>query len=136
MITIQINPIHADAADAIAYTGFIIKKEIGCINIIANPNFGFFKIESFRVKEKYRKTGIGRQLLDAMVHEISKVGGGNLMVYPNSEPYEGDSYINHPNLYQIYEHLGFVLEDPSSDKSRPNHKMILEIPSSTNEKIK
>lgn len=116
-----------DGAEAEVYKGIIRKREIGRIGMIANVDTGYFKIEYFRVRQAERGKGIGRRMLLIMLEEMKKVGGTQIIVYPNSEPYENDKYIEPKELYVIYECLGFEMENKKADRNRPNNKMILNI---------
>ena len=73
------------------------------------------------------RKGIGRALLFSMIDVMKKNGGTILIVQPNSEPYEGENPIENEKLYEIYEHLGFVLKDAEADRSKADHIMIMQI---------
>lgn len=124
---IQVDEMINDGAEAIAYKGIFHKREIGVITMLAQPDSNYYRLDQFRVKEKVRNRGLGRKLLTKMIEEIRRAGGTSLIVYPNSEPYPGDTEVESEKLYKIYEHLGFALEDPQADRSRPNNKMIMMI---------
>lgn len=125
--TLGMEEMCYDGAEATAYKGIIRKREIATIGMNANFDSDEYQIEFFRVREEERNKGIGSKLLNYIVNEAKKCGCKRLVVYPNSESYEGDKIIEPQCLYTIYEHLGFKLEDSRADRTRPNNKMILKI---------
>lgn len=108
------------------YTGFL-KKEIGFIRLISHSPSNYYKIEFFKVREKYRRKHIGKDMLSRVVEDVKAEGGTRIFVYPNSDPYDGDSRIEPPILYEIYKNLGFEFTSDIVDLSKPNNEMILTI---------
>ena len=108
-----------------ATRGRFFPHEIGYLDMICSDNY--VQIDHFRVREEERGNGIGRKLMDALLDRLNKAGYTEIVVYPNSEPYEGDSYLEPAKLYEIYGKLGFVLADKNADTSKSNNKMILTI---------
>lgn len=88
-----------------AYKGTIFKAEIG--EIMVDKISTYYQIKFFRVLEKYRHQGIGSKLLNAVIQETKE---SQIIVYPNSEAYEGEKPVDNETLYTIYEHLGFQFE--------------------------
>ena len=120
-MVIKTKEIFNGEANAVSYT--IHKEEIGRIGLTVESDY--FQIKYFMVKEKKRNTGVGRKLLGKMIKEVKKAKGTKIIVFPNSEPYEGDKPIKPEKLYKIYEHLGFDLENKKADLKKPNNKMIM-----------
>lgn len=111
--------------EAVAYQGIFEKEEVGRIGITPIFEEDCYKIGCFRVREKVRKSGIGKKLFREMIKVVDNSGFGSIVVYPNSEPYEGDSYLEPQLLYQIYMRLGFEFVDEKVELDKPNSKMIL-----------
>lgn len=74
-----------------------------------------------------RKKGIGKKLFGEMIKVVENSGFDSLVVRPNSEPYEGDSYLEPQLLYQIYMKLGFKFLNKNVELDKPSSKMILRI---------
>lgn len=85
-MVIKTKEIFNGEANAVSYT--IHKEEIGRIGLTVESDY--FQIKYFMVKEKKRNTGVGRKLLEKMIKEVKKAKGTKIIVFPNSEPYEGD----------------------------------------------
>ena len=81
-------------------------KEIGFlqINYISDCEYS---IDSFRIKNDYRNKGIGRKMLNSAIKRLKELNVIKLSVYPYSDPYEGDPFMEDSLLYKIYKHLGF-----------------------------
>lgn len=103
------------------------KEEIGHIDVIAEVEANFYRIDKFGVKEMFRKKGAGRKLLGSMIEEVKRIGGSVIVVYPNPESYEEEELMDIETLYRIYEKLGFAAVDPNADYKRPNNKMIIHV---------
>lgn len=101
-------------------------KEIGILGFVEGDE-GYCRIDFFRVREAEREKGIGRRLLETAIEELRKHGYTEIIVYPKSEPYEGDSYIEPQELYEIYQHLGFCFTEENVDRERCNNEMKLVI---------
>lgn len=121
------NIFNHDAGASVNIKIFHKKIELGTISMVAVKETDYYRLDSFRVRKIARKHGIGRKLLSAMIEEVKKDGGTTLIVYPNTEPYEGEPGIDPQKLYEIYEHLGFQLANKMADISQPNNKMIMTI---------
>ena len=116
-----------NADEAVAYKGIFEKEEVGRISITPICEEDCYKIGCFRVREKVRKSGIGKKLFGEMIKVVESSGFGSVVVYPNSEPYEGDSYLEPYILYQIYMKLGFKFLNKNVELDKPNIKMIIQI---------
>lgn len=103
-----------------AYKGIICKYEIG--TIMVDKISTYYQIRYFCVREKYRQLGVGKKLLNAVLQEIEN---SEVIVYPNSEAYSGETPIENETLYTIYEHLGFQLEEEHADRKKVNERMKL-----------
>lgn len=99
------------------------KEEVGYLHIYRVCD-ATFQIERFAVKEKYRGKGIGSELLNTLQKKVKKYGGKKIIVYPNSEPYEGECYIERRELYEIYGKLGFRFIDSDVDVEKSNCCMV------------
>ena len=98
-------------------------KEIGIIRI--NVTLGALcEITFFNVKEKWRHQSVGKALMEATVKEARKLGVTEITVHPLSDVAEIETPLTPPELYDIYEHLGFELDDENSNKNEYRHKMI------------
>lgn len=109
-----------DGIEVKAYKGIICKYEIG--TIMVEKISTYYQIKYFRVREKYRQLGVGKKLLNAVLQEIEN---REVIVYPNSEAYSGETPIENETLYTIYEHLGFQLEEEYVDRKKANERMKL-----------
>lgn len=110
--------------EAIAYNACNADlEEIGAIQV-RNEENGCCHIEFFGVKEANRRTGIGRKLLEAVLKKLHVVGITKVLVYPHPESFSGEDEMNANTLYDIYEALGFILDDNSADRNRPGHVMV------------
>ena len=109
----------------IAYNNIFTKQEIGRLELIINPTADYFRIDGFRVHQKWRNKGVGRKLIQQAKKIVKVNGGKRFLVYPNSEPYKGEDYVEPEVLYKIYQHLGFQLEDLSADIKKPDHLMVM-----------
>lgn len=105
--------------------GIFRKSEIGRINWIGGKEYDFHRIDAFRVKERYRKQGIGKSMLDGLINVVKSCSGNIIEVYPNSEQYEGESIVENELLYKIYECMGFELVNPNANRHKPNNKMTI-----------
>ena len=125
----KLSGICKDYAVAKAYKGIFLKKEIGTIGmtVYKDKENSFFQIEHFRVRESFRKQGIGRKLISAMIEEAKKADCCEIIVYPESESYEGEHDLEIELLYRIYEKYGFKFTDESASRNISNNKMILVI---------
>lgn len=97
-------------------------QEIGCLileTVSTAP-----RIFQFRVRDMFRKNGLGRMLLQLAINALN-ANMESVIVYPNSEVYDDEKLLKSEELYFIYEHFGFKLCDLECDRSQPNHKMIL-----------
>jgi GNAT superfamily N-acetyltransferase len=103
--------------------GFIRKIEVGEIGLAQSCDY--FLIRYFHVKEKYRNKGVGKELLNTIIEELQTENYSYIEVVPNSDPYEGESYIDNEKLYSIYQHLGFEFVDENADPKAYNNKMRL-----------
>ena len=125
----KLSGIFKDDAVAKAYKGIFKKEEIGTIGMTVykdNEN-SIFQIEYFRVRESFRKQGIGRKLISAMIEEAKKADCCEIIVYPESESYEGEHDIEIELLYKIYEKYGFKFTDETASRNISNNKMVLVI---------
>lgn len=93
--------------------------------MIADADANYFRIDSFGVDEKYRKKGVGRKLIEAMIAEVKRIGGNTIIVYPSPECYADEESLDVETLYKIYEKLGFSLENPAADCKKRDNKMIM-----------
>lgn len=109
-----------DGIQVTAYKGIICKYEIG--TLMVEEISTYYQIKYFRVREKYRQLGVGKKLLKAVLQEIENK---EVIVYPNSEAYSGETRIENETLYTIYEHLGFQLEEEHADRKKANERMKL-----------
>lgn len=109
----------------IAYDNIFTKQEIGRLELIIDPAADYFRIDGFRVHQKWRNKGVGRRLIQQAKKIVKVNGGKRFLVYPNSEPYKGEDYMDSETLYRIYQHLGFQLEDLSADLDKPDHLMTM-----------
>lgn len=109
-----------DGIEVKAYKGIICKYEIG--TIMVEKISTYYQIKYFRVRENYRQLGVGKKLLNAVLQEIEN---REVIVYPNSEAYSGETPIENETLYTIYEHLGFQLEEEYVDRKKANERMKL-----------
>lgn len=109
----------------IAYNNIFTKQEIGRLELIINPTADYYRIDGFRVHQKWRNKGVGRRLIQQAKKIVKANGGKRFLVYPNSEPYKGEDYVEPEVLYKIYQHLGFQLEDLSADIKKPDHLMVM-----------
>lgn len=113
-----------------AYKNGIIRKiDVGEIGLAQEHDY--FLIRYFQVKEKYRNKGVGKELLNTIIRELQNVNYSYIEVVPNSDPYEGESYIDNEKLYSIYQHLGFEFVDENADPKAYNNKMRLKKNSNT-----
>lgn len=97
-------------------------EEIGNINVCIIEEYA--KIEGFCVKEKYRKIGIGKNLLKKVIEQLREWNIDKIIVYPNSEDIYEYKMIQIEKLYEIYRKLGFDFEDKNEDVTKTNNKMI------------
>lgn len=106
-----------------------MRKEAGILGVkfidLLEQDKRYAQIEFFRVHEKFRNQGIGKQLLQCVKEELKQSGCEYILVYPNSDPYEGESYFESEELYEVYQHLGFSFTKEDIDLSRPNSEMKL-----------
>lgn len=109
-----------------AVKGILFKKEVGILGFVESDN-GYCRIDYFRVREAERGKGIGRKMLERGVEEMRKRGYTEIIVYPSSEPYEEETYVEVPELYEIYKHLGFYFSREDVDTTRLNQEMKLDI---------
>lgn len=109
----------------IAYNNIFTKQEIGRLELIINPTADYYRIDGFRVHQKWRNKGVGRRLIQQAKKIVKANGGKRFLVYPNSEPYKGEDYVEPEVLYKIYQHLWFQLEDLSADIKKPDHLMVM-----------
>lgn len=116
-----------NGGEAVAYKGAFRKMEVGRIAITPIFEEDCCKIQCFRVREKLRKNGIGKRLLEKMIQQVEDADFKSLVVYPNSEPYDGDSYVEPQQLYMIYKNLGFEFVDERVTMSKPSNKMIMKL---------
>ena len=91
--------------------------------MIAHADANYFRIDSFGVEEKYRKKGVGRKLLEAVIAEAKRIGGNTIIVYPSPECYADEKPLDIEVLYKIYEKLGFTLNDSTADYKKRDNKM-------------
>lgn len=105
-----------------AVKGIFLKKELGILGFIEGDN-GYCKLEFFRVRETERGKGIGRNLLEIGIEELRKHGYAEIIVYPKSEPYDGEGCIEPMELYKIYQQLGFCFTEKDVDRTRNNNEM-------------
>ena len=126
MIVIRTQPTCMGRTYATAHTG-ITKKKIGRIDMIVGADAGYLRIDSFGVEEKYRRKGVGKKLIEAMIAEAKRIGGKEIIVYPSPECYANEKPLDIKTLYKIYEALGFVLDNPNADISRRNNKMTMQV---------
>lgn len=106
-------------------TAYIGDSDVGTIVLTGLP--GLYRIDAFRVRESVRNLGIGRALMDEMVNEMRNVKENSLIVYPHSEPYDGENNTERHLLYSIYESFGFVMDDVNADRNKLDQKMVLNI---------
>lgn len=105
--------------EATAYkTCYGKKMPVGYLQLRAFD--GYQRIEFFGVKEADRGVGIGRKLLQTVLKNAEKI-----IVYPHPESYEDEAEMAVNTLYEIYEKLGFVLEDTNINRDLPGHVMDL-----------
>lgn len=109
----------------IAYDNIFTKQEIGRLELIIDPAADYFRIDGFRVHQKWRNKGVGRRLIQQAKKIVKVNRGKRFLVYPNSEPYGGEDYVDPEVLYRIYQHLGFQMKDLSADLKKPDHLMIM-----------
>ena len=124
MVAIKIQPTCTGRTSATAHT-CITNKEICHICMIADADANYFRIDSFGVDEKYRKKGVGRKLIEAMIAEVKRIGGNTIIVYPSPECYADEESLDVEMLYKIYEKLGFSLENPAADCKKRDNKMTM-----------
>lgn len=126
MIEVRTQPTFMGRTYATAHTG-VTKKEIGRIDMIVGIDASYLRIDSFGVEEKYRRAGVGKKLIEAMIAEAKRIGGKEIIVYPNPECYADEEPLDIKMLYKIYEALGFVLDNPDADTSRRDNKMTMHL---------
>lgn len=71
---------------------------IGCIVSMRLPQGFRHLIESFVVKKEYREQGIGTKIIDTLVYEAKKIGGGNINLTCNP---------SRTHALKLYEKAGF-----------------------------
>ena len=112
-INVVLNSINKEKNGSLQLVAYD-KEEIGILEIITH-GLDYFKIDKFKVQEKHRKQGVGKKLIESAVEIIKESGGKEIIVFPNSEPYSGESPIDNQQLCEIYEKLGFELIDKPLD---------------------
>ncbi len=102
---------------------FLEEKEVGFIELKQIDDY--LQIENFCVKENLRNQKIGYHLLKKAKKVGKWCGFHKMKVFPMSDPYPGDSYINDKDLYIIYQKLGFVFKNENPDLNIANEEMNL-----------
>ena len=102
-------------------------SEIGRIGAVVDADVHYFKIDHFRVKELWRKKGIGRCLLNELLSIVAEKGCEQIFVYPKPESYEGEKDITIEEAYEIYKKLGFKFSEERVNESEYNNEMVLNI---------
>lgn len=124
MVVIRIQPTHMGRTSATAHI-VISNREIGHIYMIADADTNYFRIDRFGVEEKYRKNGVGRKLIEAMIDETKRIGGNRIIVYPNPECYADEEPLDIETLYKIYGSLGFSLDNPDANTKMRDNRMTM-----------
>ena len=124
-IASTIKPYPGDTYETYAYgpNG----EEVGRLIILIchnHPDITTFQVQQLQVKEAFRNQGIAKKMFTDVEKMLDKTDGNYMYVYPNSEPYEGESPTDNAILYTIYKRLGFSLDNPDALRSETNHLMI------------
>lgn len=122
----KINVIRDDDGVIKAVKGILFKKEVGILGFVEGDN-GYCRIDYFRVRETERGKGIGRKMLERGIEELRKHGYTEIIVYPSSEPYEEERYIEASELYEMYMRFGFIFTREDVDIIKLNQEMKLDI---------
>lgn len=94
-----------------AYSGYLIGKEVGVVVLIRNGRENRYRVDTFLVRARVRRHGIGRKLMETAINEAKKMGATSVFVYPSPFGYEGDPELKITELWEIYQHLGFEFWD-------------------------
>lgn len=127
MIRVKAKEYKSLGTGAVAYEGIILKREIGWIRIACNVYDAKCNIQLFHVKDKYRRKGIGRKLLEEAEKELKKHDYSILEVCPCPESFDDEADISIEELYMMYSKLGFEFEDKKADLSKRGNKMYKKI---------
>lgn len=103
-------------------------KETGRITVLSDFEGNYFSIDFLMVRKECVHQNLEEYLIQWAIQMAISRGYTQIIAYPGGDAYDGDMAPDPEYLYQIFLALGFQFAEPEFDLSKPNQKMILDLP--------